>query len=110
MCSTSPPCPDISHSNWPLPAAEGSTAPRKTQAVVFGIGSLFNHSQRRQNVGWMRDVGKGVVVYRTLQDVREGDELCISYGDRLTFVDADAKQVDSDDEDDNAALARIDLD
>jgi SET domain-containing protein len=60
-------------------------------------------------VGWMRDVGKGVVVYRTLQDVRKGDELCISYGDRLTFVDADAKQVDSDDEDDNAALARIDL-
>ncbi|OBT96804.1 hypothetical protein VE01_04121 [Pseudogymnoascus verrucosus] len=95
--------------NWPLPAAEGSKTPRKTQAVVFGIGSLFNHSQRRQNVGWMRDVSKGVVVYRTLQDVRKGDELCISYGDRLTFVDADAKQVDSDDEDDNAALARIDL-
>ena len=58
----------------------------------------------------MRDVSKGVVVYRTLQDVRKGDELCISYGDRLTFVDTDAKQVDSDDEDDNAALARIDLD
>lgn len=54
-------------------------------------------------------MSKGVVVYRTLQDVRKGDELCISYGDRLTFVDADAKQVDSDDEDDNAALARIDL-
>lgn len=54
-------------------------------------------------------MGKGVVVYRTMQDVREGDELCISYGDRLTFVDADARQVDSDDEDDNAALARIDL-
>ncbi|KFY95064.1 hypothetical protein V498_03536 [Pseudogymnoascus sp. VKM F-4517 (FW-2822)] len=95
--------------NWPLPAAEGSKVPGKTQAVVFGIGSLFNHSQRRQNVGWMRDVSKGVVVYRTLQDVRKGDELCISYGDRLTFVDADAKQVDSDDEDDNAALSRIDL-
>ncbi|KAL5346145.1 hypothetical protein ACLOAV_009178 [Pseudogymnoascus australis] len=95
--------------NWPLPAAEGSKAPGKTQAVVFGIGSLFNHSQRRQNVGWMRDVSKGVVIYRTLQDVRKGDELCISYGDRLTFVDADAKQVDSDDEDENAALSRIDL-
>lgn len=54
-------------------------------------------------------MSKGVVVYRTLQDVRKGDELCISYGDRLTFVDADAKQVDSDDEDDNAALSRIDL-
>lgn len=57
----------------------------------------------------MRDVSKGVVIYRTLQDVRKGDELCISYGDRLTFVDADAKQVDSDDEDENAALSRIDL-
>jgi len=77
--------------------------------VVFGIGSLFNHSLRQQNVGWMRDVSKGVVIYRTLQDVKKGDELCISYGDRLTFVDADAKQVDSDDEDENAALSRIDL-
>jgi hypothetical protein len=108
-CFVGPSCPDISRSNWPLPAAEGSKTPRKTQAVVFGIGSLFNHSLRQQNVGWMRDVSKGVVIYRTLQDVKKGDELCISYGDRLTFVDADAKQVDSDDEDENAALSRIDL-
>jgi hypothetical protein len=97
------------YSNWPLPAANGSKAQQKTQAVVFGLGSLFNHSLRRQNVGWMRDVTKKVVVYRTLEDVKKGDELCISYGDRLTFVDADAKLADSDDEDDNAALARIDL-
>ena len=57
----------------------------------------------------MRDVSKKVVVYRTLENVKKGDELCISYGDRLTFVDLDAKLVDSDDEDDNAVLARIDL-
>lgn len=93
-----------------MPAVDDSKVQRNTQAVVFGLGSLFNHSTRRQNVGWMRDVVKQVVVYRTLQDVKEEDELCISYGDRLTFVDADAKMMDSDDEDDNAALARIDLD
>lgn len=92
-----------------MPAAGGAKLQKNTQAVVFGLGSLFNHSTRRQNVGWMRDVAKKVVIYRALQDVKKGDELCISYGDRLTFVDADAKMVDSDDEDDNAVLARIDL-
>jgi SET domain-containing protein len=57
----------------------------------------------------VRDLDKKVVVYQTLEDVKKGEELCISYGDRLTFVDSDAKFIDSDDEDENAALSRIDL-
>lgn len=82
---------------------------QNTQAVVLGLGSLFNHSARRQNVGWKRDLEKTVVVYTALQDVKKGEEMCIAYGDRLTFVDADAKTVDSDDEDEDAMLRRIDL-
>lgn len=83
---------------------------KNTQAVIFGIGSMFNHSARRQNVGWTRDVERKVVIYKTLQDVKKGEELCISYGDRLTFVDAEAKVADSDDEDENAMLGRMDTD
>lgn len=48
-------------------------------------------------------------MYRTLQDVKEGEELCISYGDRLTFVDVEKEVEDSDDEDENAVLGRLDL-
>lgn len=40
-------------------------------------------------MGWKRDVERQVITYRSLTDVEEGEELCISYGDHLTFVDAD---------------------
>lgn len=81
---------------------------------------MFNHSTQDQNVGWERDLVNGVVTYRTLRDIQEGEELCmdfstvsltrrsqdinikgnlgISYGSRLTFVDTDApKPVDEGD-------------
>lgn len=64
-----------------------------TQAVVLGLGSMFNHSSQDQNVGWKRDLKREVIVYRTLRDVQQGEELCISYGDHLTFVDADAEKL-----------------
>ncbi|KAK4496395.1 hypothetical protein PRZ48_012375 [Zasmidium cellare] len=72
--------------NWPLPT---SSKPQTTQAVVLGLGSMFNHSTQHQNVGWTRDLQREVVVYRTLREVQEGEELCISYGGRLTFVDVE---------------------
>lgn len=81
--------------NWPLPP--NPTGPRKTQAVVFGLGSMFNHSKRHQNVGWTRDLENEVVVYRALRDIAVGEELCISYGDHLTFQDAEARE-EADDE------------
>ncbi|GAB7342173.1 hypothetical protein MBLNU457_g0429t2 [Dothideomycetes sp. NU457] len=74
--------------NWPSEDASGK--PITTQAVVLGLGSMFNHSTADQNVGWQRDVDKLLVTYRTLRDIAVGEELCISYGSRLTFVDADA--------------------
>ena len=79
-----------------------------TQAVVFGLGSLFNHSRRAQNVGWTRDVAKEVIVYKTLRNVVAGEELCISYGDRLTFVDVETAENDSDEEMDGG-LGSIDF-
>jgi SET domain-containing protein len=80
-----------------------------TQAVILGLGSMFNHSRLHQNVGWKRDVEKKLVTYRTLRDVKKGEELCISYGDRLTFVDVEAKMNESDD-DETSILANITLD
>jgi uncharacterized protein len=76
--------------NWPLLNSNGTpTGKGKTQAVVFGLGSMFNHSTLDQNVGWKRDLENQLVVYRALRDIKAGEELCISYGDHLTFVDAD---------------------
>jgi len=51
---------------------------------------MFNHSTAEQNVGWTRDLDRGLVTYRALRDIHAHEELCISYGSRLTFVDADA--------------------
>ncbi|KAF2719512.1 SET domain-containing protein [Polychaeton citri CBS 116435] len=66
--------------NWPLPGND---------PLILGLGSMFNHSRREQNVVWQRDVQRQVIVYRAARDIAAGEELCISYGDRLTFVDAD---------------------
>ena len=57
---------------------------------MFGLGSMFNHSTQDQNVGWTRDLEHQLIVYRALRHIAKGEELCISYGDHLTFVDADA--------------------
>ena len=59
-----------------------------TQAVALGLGSLFNHSTFKSNIGWIRDLSHQVIVYRALEDVLAGEELCINYG-RLWFADAD---------------------
>lgn len=62
-------------SNWPV------TTGAKTiteQAIIFGLGSMFNHSTLHQNVGWERDVARGVVVYKALRDIEVGEELCWS--------------------------------
>lgn len=92
--------------NWPSSNGKG-----KTQAVVFGLGSMFNHSTRHQNVGWIRDVENELVIYRALRDIREGEELCISYGDHLTFVDADRSDSSDDSEESvESVLDRIQLD
>jgi len=44
-------------------------------------------------VGWLRDVEREVVIYKTLRDVKAGEELCISYGapEYLTFVDVEGE-------------------
>jgi len=63
--------------------------PSTTQAVILGLGSMFNHSNKQQNVGWERDLTHLLVTYTALRDIRKGEELCISYGSRLTFKDMD---------------------
>jgi uncharacterized protein len=61
-------------SNWPISETTGKK--RVTQAVIFGLGSMFNHSTHNQNVGWERDTARLIVTYRALRDIEEGEELC----------------------------------
>ena len=103
-------------SNWPSQApshkdgsANGVGTPIKTQAVILGLGSLFNHSTLHQNVGWTRDVENRLITYTALRNIRSGEELCISYGDRLTFVDADARILQDRLEEDEDMLAAIQI-
>ena len=78
---------------------------------------MFNHSTLHQNVGWKRDLDAKVIVYRALRDIRQGEELCISYGEQehLTFRDVEAEEererrkLEEEREDPGAVLARIGL-
>jgi hypothetical protein len=104
-------------SNWPYQASGYTERKRETngtvkppgmtQAVILGLGSLFNHSTQYQNVGWIRDVPKKLITYKALRDIKKGEELCISYGDRLTFVDVDVRLPHNELEEDNDILTKI---
>ncbi|TVY73456.1 SET domain-containing protein [Lachnellula suecica] len=86
--------------NWPYtPTGNGKDhlkgsekPPTTTQAVILGLGSMFNHSNIQQNVGWERDIANRLITYTALRDIKEGEELCISYGQRLTFQDTEADE------------------
>ncbi|KAK3673744.1 hypothetical protein LTR78_006297 [Recurvomyces mirabilis] len=106
----SPPHP-APPSKQPQPANGVRKPSSRTQAVVLGLGSMFNHSTHDQNVVWTRDLENELVIYRALRDVAPDEELCISYGDHLTFVDAEkaegAKEEEQESEED--MLGRIGL-
>ena len=87
---TSPTEPQF-HSVWP--SESGRTM---TQALALGLGSMFNHSLREQNVGWTRNLQYDCIVYTALKFIPKGEELCISYGSaRLWFEDADRDPFES---------------
>ena len=70
---------------------------------------MFNHSALHQNVGWERNVKNLLITYITLRDIKAGEELCISYGARLTFKDSDADELESENEDWTEHMDVIDL-
>ena len=76
--------------NTPSYVSHGETTEVKVsrQALALGLGSMFNH-MRIPNVGWERDIPTQSIRYFTIRDIMEGEELCISYGPKLWFDDAD---------------------
>ncbi|CAI6338556.1 unnamed protein product [Periconia digitata] len=74
--------------NWPTENDRGEKT--VSQAVILGLGSMFNHSTQLQNVVWERDTERLIIIYRSQRDISAGEELCISYGSHLTFKDVDA--------------------
>ena len=63
-----------------------------TQALALGLGSMFNHSLRGQNVGWLRNLESDCITYTATRDIGKGEELLISYGSgKLWFEDADGE-------------------
>lgn len=66
-------------SNWPIVDQHGKK--KITQALILGLGSMFNHSTNVQNVGFERDLARQVVTYRALRDIPAGQELCMHASD-----------------------------
>ncbi|KAJ2890089.1 hypothetical protein GGI21_006306 [Coemansia aciculifera] len=55
-------------------------------ALALGLGSMFNHEPLgRENIGFIRDVGLGLIRYTALRDIAAGEELCICYGPNVWF-------------------------
>ena len=91
--------------NWPYREPQADIT-KRTQALALGLGSMFNHS-RNQNVGFQRNVEDQTITFTALRDIEPQEELCISYGPRLWFEDAEKLPEDSEPEPD--ALMEIEL-
>ncbi|RKP26600.1 hypothetical protein SYNPS1DRAFT_4619, partial [Syncephalis pseudoplumigaleata] len=74
--------PPLDHYTFRWPGA-------RPHALALGIGSLLNHAAE-PNAYFLRDIHHGLVRFYTLRPVAAGEELFISYGNHLWFVDADA--------------------
>ena len=57
------------------------------QALALGLGSMYNHSSVKQNVGFFIDKKRRLIRHIAIEDVKEDTELCINYGPKLWFVD-----------------------
>ncbi|KAG0055191.1 hypothetical protein BGZ83_009367 [Gryganskiella cystojenkinii] len=64
-------------------------------ALALGLGSMFNHSNK-PNVGFQRDFANKVIRYTTLREIKENEELCISYGPNLWFPDMEEEENEGD--------------
>ncbi|MCJ1433638.1 hypothetical protein MMC27_003001 [Xylographa pallens] len=83
----------------------------KTQAVVLGLGSLFNHdSSHGQNVGWRRNLKSQSIIYTALRDIDVGEELCISYGAHVWFELKGKGEISESETDEWDAFGRIEWD
>ncbi|KAI7864908.1 hypothetical protein BDF14DRAFT_1700966, partial [Spinellus fusiger] len=58
-------------------------------ALALGLGSLFNHADC-PNVGFVRDIENSLIRYVTLHEIVKDEELCISYGSHLWFLNTEA--------------------
>jgi hypothetical protein len=88
-------------------------APSGNKLLALGYGSLFNHSSSRPNVDYRVSNNESIRFHSGHQPILQGEELCISYGSKLWFEDADGSaEEDSSDDDDDATtlLARIQID
>ncbi len=51
-----------------------------TTTVVLGYGSIYNHS-KDPNITWDTDDVRNLFVFKTIKDVKAGEELCSYYGE-----------------------------
>jgi len=52
-----------------------------TDAIILGNGSLYNHSYK-PNCVYARDFFSNQMIYTTIRDVKEGEELTVNYNGR----------------------------
>jgi len=62
-------------------------------AVVWGHGSLYNHSNRA-NATYYRDLQFNTMIFQSLQDIAPGEEICISYGGEQYFATKNYQIID----------------
>jgi SET domain-containing protein len=81
--------------------APGQVRRGDCMAIVFGWGSIYNHSSYESNVRWISNPELGCMDYYTTKDVEPGQELFVKYlplrsADGLWFPDeAMSKHLDA---------------
>jgi SET domain-containing protein len=74
---------------WPGPRQSPKVDPSKYSgsAVVFGYGSMYNHSFD-PNADWSINVKNRTMTFRALRDIQDGEEIFHNYNWYQEFFDA----------------------
>jgi SET domain-containing protein len=53
---------------------------KKSVAILFGYGSLYNHSEKKSNLEYTKDLKNDVMLFSANRDIKKGEELLVDYG------------------------------
>jgi SET domain-containing protein len=53
---------------------------KKSVAILFGFGSLYNHSEKNSNLEYTKDLKNDVMLFSANRDIKKGEELLVDYG------------------------------
>jgi SET domain-containing protein len=76
---------EIENNNSIQPYTFASHLDPNKKLIMLGIASMFNHSEKKENVKFRLIDNKRLMLFYATKDINEDDEIYLKYGDNISF-------------------------